>query len=461
MEAPASDGTGEMGIRDMTYEAESKLIVENKKHPRARRRHPFKNATWTHKNGHPRCIVCGDEERIGGMCDGIFEKATPENPGSPALTVYVPRYGLVTKHTEEVWDWIQRVMESTGHVIAEPILRGERATIHVDGPTPVTFEAVINVDPSYGSVARVFDAVTYGSTDLRTRPLRERRRFLMRALGEFGRRDLRFVPWHKVDSRAALARAVARIRRDGAPGLMLKVADVASNDYVRLQFEEPVEAAEWTAAFINTLPDSSFAVVSPGGEKDEEGKTTPRALRHLPFKDADGKVDLPHLRNALARLPQSKLSVGDKAKARKRLTDAARAAGVGEPASKGMTDVAILKQNGQQQVALGVVMEPDVADTQEDGTQAAEIETAANQFMEDYRGGRTILRLGHEMDLDDSDAVLTQHYIAPVDMTINGQAVRAGSWLQAWKYADHLWPRILSGEFTGFSIGGFARREPA
>ena len=452
----------------MTYEAETKLIVENKKHPRAHRRHRFKAATWTHKNGHPRCTICGDEERTGGICDGIFEKAAPENPQRAAGTAIVPRYGLVTKHTAEVWGWVQRAIDAGSTVIAEPILRGERATIHVDGPTPVTFEAVLNVDPSYGSVAQVFDAVTYGSTDLRTRPLRQRRRFLMCALGEFGRRDLRFVPWANVTSRAALARAVERIRRDGAPGLMLKVAEGlavngVSDDWACLRFEEPdrIEAAEWSAAFINTLPDSSFAVVSPGGEKDDEGKTVPRTLRHLPFKDADGKVDLPHLRNALARLPQSKLSVADKAKARKRLTDAARAAGVGEPANKGMTDVAILKQNGQQQVALGVVMEPDVADTQSDGTQAAEIETAANQFMEDYRGGRTILRLGHEMDLQDSDAVLTQHYIAPVDMTVNGQAVRAGSWLQAWKYADHLWPRILSGEFTGFSIGGFARKEPA
>lgn len=68
------------------------------------------------------------------------------------------------------------------------------------------------------------------------------------------------------------------------------------------------EKAVWTAAYVNDLPDSCFLYVEPGGEKDDEGKTVPRSLRHFPVKDADGTVDLPHLRNALARIPQSNLS---------------------------------------------------------------------------------------------------------------------------------------------------------
>lgn len=63
--------------------------------------------------------------------------------------------------------------------------------------------------------------------------------------------------------------------------------------------------AVWSSAFINDLPDSSFAYIEPGGEKDEDGKTVPRSKRHFPHHDASGKIDLPHLRNALARAPQS------------------------------------------------------------------------------------------------------------------------------------------------------------
>jgi hypothetical protein len=79
--------------------------------------------------------------------------------------------------------------------------------------------------------------------------------------------------------------------------------------------EEPTEKATWTTAYVNDLPDSSFLHVEGGGKKDAGGKTTPRSLRHFPVKDADGKVDLPHLRNALARIPQSKLPQGAKDKA--------------------------------------------------------------------------------------------------------------------------------------------------
>jgi HK97 family phage prohead protease len=57
--------------------------------------------------------------------------------------------------------------------------------------------------------------------------------------------------------------------------------------------------AAMATASINDLPDSAFAWIEPGGSKDAEGKTTPRSLRHFPVHDAA------HVRNALARAPQS------------------------------------------------------------------------------------------------------------------------------------------------------------
>ncbi len=57
--------------------------------------------------------------------------------------------------------------------------------------------------------------------------------------------------------------------------------------------------AQLTTQSINNLPDSDFAFVEPGGTKDAEGKTVPRSLRHFPIHDAA------HVRNALARAPQS------------------------------------------------------------------------------------------------------------------------------------------------------------
>lgn len=61
--------------------------------------------------------------------------------------------------------------------------------------------------------------------------------------------------------------------------------------------EEP--RAALSSAAVNDLPDSAFAHIEPGGKKDASGKTVPRSKRHFPVHDAA------HVRNALARAPQS------------------------------------------------------------------------------------------------------------------------------------------------------------
>ena len=108
---------------------------------------------------------------------------------------------------------------------------------------------------------------------------------------------------------------------------------------------QEIQAKEWTRAFINDLPDSSFAYIESGGEKDGEGKTKPRSLRHFPYKDKNGKIDLPHLRNALARAPQSPF--GDKAMSK--LKTAAKQAKVGE---YGKT-----KKGGEQEMDIKTLIE--------------------------------------------------------------------------------------------------------
>jgi hypothetical protein len=62
---------------------------------------------------------------------------------------------------------------------------------------------------------------------------------------------------------------------------------------------------EWDQAYLDTLPDDHFLYIEPGGNRDTEGKTTPRSKRHLPFKDESGKLDIPHLRSAFSRNGQS------------------------------------------------------------------------------------------------------------------------------------------------------------
>jgi hypothetical protein len=81
--------------------------------------------------------------------------------------------------------------------------------------------------------------------------------------------------------------------------------------------DEESELAEWSTKFINDLPNSSFAVVESCADEKKNA-------RHLPYKDSSGKVDLPHLKNAGARMNQIKSVCGGsdddlRAKAKKKL----------------------------------------------------------------------------------------------------------------------------------------------
>ena len=132
------------------------------------------------------------------------------------------------------------------------------------------------------------------------------------------------------------------------PALALLTKDTPPGDPLASIIKEEAEAPKrveaalrvegvWSREYINNLPDEAFAVILPGGKKDEQGKTTPRSLRKFPHHTKDVKsgeehdtVDLPHLRNALARLPQSKIPQRYKEQAREHLEKHAKALKIGE-----------------------------------------------------------------------------------------------------------------------------------
>jgi hypothetical protein len=94
------------------------------------------------------------------------------------------------------------------------------------------------------------------------------------------------------------------------PADMLMQAAAKSLDLSTEQWADWVDVikADLSGKEINDLPDSAFAYIEDGGKKDDEGKTTPRKLRHFPVHDK------PHAKNALDRLSSSPF--GDKASAK-------------------------------------------------------------------------------------------------------------------------------------------------
>ena len=236
-----------------------------------------------------------------------------------------------------------------------------------------------------------------------------------------------------------------------------------------------VEKEQWSQAYVNDLADSAFLHIEPGGKKDGGDKTTPRSLRHFPVRDADGELDIPHLRNAISRIPQSRipgLSDDDlrqlQDRARQLLAEAQKTINTekartldgdaGEGTASFSKTIPLIKGVNPQdeRYVLGIVLEPEVVDAQGDIYSIEEIRQAAHRFMEEFGG----LGLMHRLQVNGQVRIL-ESYLAPVDFETGGVKVRRGTWLLAVRIlSDELWARIKDGTLAGFSIGGSARKVP-
>ena len=109
-----------------------------------------------------------------------------------------------------------------------------------------------------------------------------------------------------------------------------------------------------------------------------------------------------------------------------------------------------------ERFVLGIVLEPEVVDAQGDIYSAEEIRAAAHRFMEEFGG----LGLMHRLRVNEQVKVL-ESFLAPTDFTVGELTIKKGTWLLAVRVlSDELWERVKTGELTGFSIGGSARRLP-
>lgn len=152
----------------------------------------------------------------------------------------------------------------------------------------------------------------------------------------------------------------------------------------------------------------------------------------------------------------------------------------------------ILEKAQEKRYTLGVVYEPDVLDTQKEFAKAEDIEKAAWAFMErlqtlaktsvdlvKWANGVLDGTVEDEFDIRETEEVLKasglddehlqigedQHlgtivesYIAPVDMVIEGETVKKGSWLLGVRWTESMFEKIKKGQRTGFSMYGRADR---
>lgn len=113
--------------------------------------------------------------------------------------------------------------------------------------------------------------------------------------------------------------------------------------------------------------------------------------------------------------------------------------------------IGIAKRDDEQQLITGIVMEPDTLDTQNEFVGKAEIQRAAHAFLEKSR----VIGLQHSKQ---GPVTVVESYISSGE-TMGEQAIVKGSWVMTVKVNDaELWAGVKSGEYTGFSIGGYAAK---
>jgi len=120
-----------------------------------------------------------------------------------------------------------------------------------------------------------------------------------------------------------------------------------------------------------------------------------------------------------------------------------------------------LHKTERQGIFTGIVLEPDLPDAHEDTFSRAEIERTCHDFMRDYAMSKAECSPDVEHTGRDAAADLLENFIAPQDMTIDGEHVSAGSWVQTWLVNDPLTKsEIEEQKLTGLSLEGTGYRRP-
>lgn len=115
-------------------------------------------------------------------------------------------------------------------------------------------------------------------------------------------------------------------------------------------------------------------------------------------------------------------------------------------------EIAIKKQDAEQQIVFGEVFAPGVTDAQGDRMSVAEIAKAAYLFMEKGR----LAKIDTNHDLHPNGSYIVETFIARE----GDPTFIAGAWVIGVKVPDPaLWSAIKKGELNGFSLDGAGFRE--
>lgn len=110
-----------------------------------------------------------------------------------------------------------------------------------------------------------------------------------------------------------------------------------------------------------------------------------------------------------------------------------------------------------ERFVFGVVLVPEDVDSQGDIYDQATVRNAAHSFLERFGGTMKLMHQGRPV----TGLVVLESYVSRAEETHGEETFPIGTWFLAVRVRDDgLWEAIKRGDFTGFSIGGTAMREP-
>jgi len=118
-------------------------------------------------------------------------------------------------------------------------------------------------------------------------------------------------------------------------------------------------------------------------------------------------------------------------------------------------------------LVYGVALEPGVVDSQNDIESPLEIERGAHRYMLNLWKAEKPAMIGAQHEYPIDAAIVVESFIAPVSFYFDDtphdaeHLVSKGSWvICSLIQDDEEFERVLSGEYSGFSIQGTGQRKP-
>lgn len=128
----------------------------------------------------------------------------------------------------------------------------------------------------------------------------------------------------------------------------------------------------------------------------------------------------------------------------------------GEPAEP---EITVVKADDEQRIVYGIVLEPDVEDSQGDVVSKADVELAAHRYV--YQNIRPDIIGDQHGKMAPPSVRPVESFIAPCDFEMGGQSVKKGSWVLVGKIDDDsLWQQVKKGDKGAWSVGGTGKRSP-